>query len=142
FFAVAKYRQGQYVESQESLVRALNIALPDKVYFPFAEYGKEMLPLLELVRPTSFNRERLEDVIALCRRQNIGMKAINRQIFPQNTVLTPREHEIALLAKDGLTVKQIADGLFISTNTVKSALRIIYDKLGVHSKVQLTKVDF
>jgi LuxR family maltose regulon positive regulatory protein len=56
--------------------------------------------------------------------------------------LTSREREIALLAKDGLTVKQIAEGLFISENTVKSALRSIYSKLDVHSKVQLAQVNF
>ncbi|MDY0235367.1 MAG: LuxR C-terminal-related transcriptional regulator [Gudongella sp.] len=142
FFAVAKYRQGQRVESQESLVKALNIALPDKIYLPFAEYGKEILPLLKSVHLEVSNRERLSDVILLCGRQNIGMEAIKRKFFYSKIVLTPREREIALMAKDGLTVKQIAESLFISTNTVKSALKIIYDKLGVHSKVQLTRLDF
>lgn len=142
FLAIAKYRRGQCVESQESLVKALNIALPDKVYLPFAEYGKEILPLLELVRPAVSDIEGLDDVVALCGRQDIGMEAIKRQFSSQETALTPREREIALMAKDGLTVKQIAESLFISTNTVKSALKSIYDKLGVHSKVQLAKINF
>jgi LuxR family maltose regulon positive regulatory protein len=142
FFAVAKYRQGKCAESKESLVRALNIALPDKVYLPFAEYGKEMLHLIELVRPLVSDLKGVDHIIALCRRQNVGKEAINGQFSPQKTLLTSREREIALLAKDGLTVKQIAECLFISTNTVKSALKNIYNKLGVHSKVQLNKVNF
>ncbi|WP_027398450.1 LuxR C-terminal-related transcriptional regulator [Anaerovorax odorimutans] len=142
YLAVAKYRQGQRVEAQELLVKSLHIALPDKVYLPFAEHGNAIMPLLELVRPEVSDWEGLDAVVALCKRQEKGMKTISKLILSQKNVLTPREREIALLAKDGLSVKQIAEVLFISVNTVKSALRIIYSKLDVHSKVQLTKVNF
>lgn len=142
YFTVAKYRQGRRSSAQESLVRALHIALPDKIYMPFAEHAKTVLSLLELARPAVSDWEGLDMVRDLCERQEMGMKAINRQLLPQEIVLTSREREIALLAKDGLTVKQIAEGLFISENTVKSALRSIYGKLDVHSKVQLAQVNF
>lgn len=142
YFTAAKYRQGKRAVAQESLVRALHIALPDKVYLPFAEHAKTILPLLELVRPAVSDREGLDAVRNLCERQEIGMETINSQWLSQELVLTPREREIALLAKDGLTVKQIAEVLFISENTVKSALRSIYGKLEIHSKVQLAQVNF
>ncbi len=142
YFAVAKYRQGQRATAQESLVRALHIALPDKIYLPFAEHAKTVLPLLELVRTAFSDREGLDAVKDLCERQKMGMEAINAQLLPQELVLTSREREIALLAKDGLTVKQIAEALFISENTVKSALRSIYSKLDIHSKIQLVQINF
>lgn len=142
YLAVAKYRKGRHAESQECLVKALHIALPDKVYLPFAEHGNALMPLLELARPAVSDRESLDAVITLCERQEMGKKAISRYLLSQKPVLTPREREIALQAKAGLTVKQIAEVLFISENTVKSALKIIYDKLDVHSKVQLTKINF
>ena len=142
YLAVAKHRQGKDEESKASLVKALYIALPDKVYLPFAEHGNEIMPLLELARPLVSDRKGLDAVVALCERQKMGKNAICKRLLSQKPILTPREREIALQAKDGLTVKQIAEVLFISENTVKSTLKNIYDKLEVHSKVQLAKIDF
>lgn len=43
--------------------------------------------------------------------------------------LTPREREIALLAAEGLTNRQIADRLYISHHTVRCALYSAMQKL-------------
>jgi LuxR family maltose regulon positive regulatory protein len=51
--------------------------------------------------------------------------------------LTDREMEIALLAADGLTNKEISERLFISTNTVKTALKGVFEKLDVNSRALL-----
>jgi len=48
--------------------------------------------------------------------------------------LTPREIEILQLLVDGLSFKRIADKLFISSFTVHSHIKRIYEKLHVHSK--------
>ena len=50
--------------------------------------------------------------------------------------LTPREREILTLIGTGLTNTQIAAGLFISENTVKTHVSRVFDKLGVHERVQ------
>ena len=49
-------------------------------------------------------------------------------------VLTPREREILALLADGFGNKQIASRLGIATNTVKTHLRNIYEKLGVSER--------
>jgi DNA-binding CsgD family transcriptional regulator len=51
--------------------------------------------------------------------------------------LTSREWEIALLAADGITSKEIAAKLFVSTRTVESHLQRVYRKLGVTGRDQL-----
>ena len=51
--------------------------------------------------------------------------------------LTAREREIALLAADGLTNREIAAGLNISENTVKTLLKRSFEKIGVNSRAQL-----
>ena len=48
--------------------------------------------------------------------------------------LTAREHEIIRLVARGLTNREIAEKLVVSTNTVRSHLDHIYEKLGVHTR--------
>ncbi len=53
-----------------------------------------------------------------------------------DTVLTNREREILALLADGLGNKQIAARLGISTNTVKTHLELLFEKLGVSSRAE------
>jgi DNA-binding NarL/FixJ family response regulator len=52
--------------------------------------------------------------------------------------LTPREREIAEVACTGLTNKQIAEKLSISEATVRHHLGVIFSKLGVSTRSELT----
>lgn len=52
--------------------------------------------------------------------------------------LTPREREIAVIACTGLTNKQIAEKLVISEATVRHHLGVIFSKLGVSTRSELT----
>jgi len=51
-------------------------------------------------------------------------------------ILTPRERQILELLADGLGNKQIAARLGITTNTVKTHLELLFDKLGVSSRAE------
>lgn len=55
-------------------------------------------------------------------------------------VLSQRELQILSHVVEGYSNKSIADALFISTDTVKSHLKNIYQKLEVHSRSQAAKV--
>ncbi|HYV91967.1 MAG TPA: response regulator transcription factor [Chitinophagales bacterium] len=50
--------------------------------------------------------------------------------------LSRREHEILELLADGKRIKEIADQLFISINTVRTHIRNIYEKLRVQSRTE------
>ena len=50
--------------------------------------------------------------------------------------LTSRETEVLNLIAQGMSNKEIAAELGITINTVKGYIKIIYDKLGVHRRVQ------
>ena len=56
------------------------------------------------------------------------------------SVLTAREREILTLVADGLTSREIADQLVVSTRTVEWHRARIQAKLGVHGRAELTRV--
>jgi predicted ATPase/class 3 adenylate cyclase/DNA-binding CsgD family transcriptional regulator len=53
--------------------------------------------------------------------------------------LTPAEHDVVRLVREGLSNKDIAARLFVSPRTVQSHLAHIYAKLGIHSRLQLAQ---
>jgi DNA-binding CsgD family transcriptional regulator/drug/metabolite transporter superfamily protein YnfA len=61
---------------------------------------------------------------------------IQTEIFRKNAI-SVREEEIILLLVQGKTNREIAEALFISTNTVKTHVKNIYGKLKVSNRVQL-----
>jgi ATP/maltotriose-dependent transcriptional regulator MalT len=53
--------------------------------------------------------------------------------------LTAREREIALLVAAGRTNREVAEQLVLSLRTIEAHLRNVYGKLGVRSRVELTR---
>ncbi len=53
--------------------------------------------------------------------------------------LTKREREVAILAADGLTAREIGQRLFIGERTVETHLANSYAKLGVRSRLELAR---
>src|SRR5690606_17270969 len=53
--------------------------------------------------------------------------------------LTDTERTVSLLVAQGHTNRQVADQLFVSVHTVAFHLRQVFRKLGIHSRVELTR---
>jgi len=53
--------------------------------------------------------------------------------------LTPAETRVAARLKDGLTLKEAADDLAISVNTVRNQLRAVFDKMGLNRQSELVR---
>jgi non-specific serine/threonine protein kinase len=59
--------------------------------------------------------------------------------FASGMELTNRQLEIARLIAADLTNRQIADRLFLSERTVETHITNILNKLGLNSRIQLTR---
>ena len=136
-FASCAASLGRIKEAEEYIRRAVDMVGFEPIML-FAKYGEWLMtPFQELIEED----ERYKSIMAVCRKvSRAGKSARNREytgIFP---MLTRRENDIALLAVDGHTNKQIAAQLFISENTVKSSLKNIFAKLEISSRRDLLRI--
>ncbi len=60
-----------------------------------------------------------------------------RRVASTRDELTPRELTVARLVAQGLANKEVAAQLFLSTNTIETHLRHVFQKLGVRSRTEL-----
>ena len=104
---------------------AVRLAAPLVMLRPFAETGPRLLGLLA----AGIGRFGHDDDFA--RRALAVLPA-----GPEATVelLSDREREVLAELPSMRTVSEIAEGLFLSTNTVKTHVRSIYRKLGVRNR--------
>jgi len=62
---------------------------------------------------------------------------VRRPAPPLHSELTPQERTVARLVAAGLSNREVAERLFVTTNTVETHLRHIFQKLDVRSRTQL-----
>ncbi len=65
-------------------------------------------------------------------------KQQKQEVINEVSTLTNQEEKIAKLICDGLSNKEIASALFISSSTVKTHIRNLYSKLEVSNRQQLS----
>ena len=63
-----------------------------------------------------------------------------RDAFAGLDALTPQELQIARAVAGGKNNGEVSAALFVSRKTVEAHLTRIYRKLGIHSRVELTRV--
>lgn len=120
---------------------AVDLAYQDKLYIPFVENYSTIKSLIENYNTTkreinSFFRE----IHRLYKSISPGLHKCQKIIRNQNNHgLTPREAEIAGLAAQRYSNRQIGEQLFIAESTVKSNMKIIFNKLGITSREELEK---
>ncbi len=82
------------------------------------------------IEKQAFDRAAFRRVVDEARLKNQSTSELN--------ALTDREREVLDLLAQGLTNKEIAEKLFITTNTVKRHLKAVFEKLDVHTRTAAT----
>jgi LuxR family transcriptional regulator, maltose regulon positive regulatory protein len=129
--AIARDAVGDAVAARRALERALDLAQPEGLLFPF------------LVDPAP-------DLLERHRRHGTGHAALIAEILnvlagrepgsqsagPQRLrePLSHAEARVLRYLPTKLSAPEIADELYLSVNTVKTHMRHLYDKLGVHRR--------
>jgi DNA-binding NarL/FixJ family response regulator len=98
---------------------------PEEIQRVYAEYG-----ISAYIEKLTFDRAAFRRVIEETRQSN--------QSLSELSTLTEREREVLNLLAQGLTNKEIAEKLFITTNTVKRHLKAVFEKLDVHTRSAAT----
>lgn len=142
YLAIMNLRNGSLPEAKDCFRKALEISLPDKIYLPLAQNCNSLDILIELTKGSVSDKEGVDALTALCKRQKKGTAAIRKAMLKNQSPLTPREREIALLVKEKLSAQEISDRLYISKATAKTIIRNIYSKLEIHSRSELDYLEF
>ena len=108
-----------------STIVVSGITEPEEIQRVYSEYA-----ISAYIEKQAFDR-------AAFRRLIEETKQIHESQTELNT-LTEREREVLDLLAQGLTNKEIAEKLVITTNTVKRHLKAIFEKLNVHTRSAAT----
>jgi LuxR family maltose regulon positive regulatory protein len=140
--AAAWAMQGEGKEAAFEFRKALDLALPDALYMPFAENYRLIGPFLT---KALFGKERKEDlsrIKVLAKQMKTGRETILQATQPPTTpaLLTGRELEVAHLVVEGLSNQNIAEKLNIKDSTVKAHLTRIFQKTEIQSRSGLHKI--
>jgi DNA-binding NarL/FixJ family response regulator len=73
---------------------------------------------------------------ALEELQASGARPRRQRVFGPDS-LTSAEARVARMAADGMTNKEVAQALFVTAKTVENHLGVVYQKLGVRSRLDL-----
>lgn len=79
-------------------------------------------------------------VLQRARRSSSSMAAVRPQSAAAQNLLSARQREILALLQRGHSYDDIGTALGLSVNTVRSHLRIIYERLGAASKVEAVMI--
>jgi LuxR family maltose regulon positive regulatory protein len=130
-------KQARTDEALTVLERALTLAHPGGLVFPFLELGTPMTALLSQLPRDTTSGPFIEQILATVARVGSSAGTGPTRVEQQPVdLLTDREAEILELLAEHLRYKEIAARLFISPQTVNSHLKNIYQKLGVNNRRQ------
>ncbi|WP_027398981.1 LuxR C-terminal-related transcriptional regulator [Anaerovorax odorimutans] len=130
-------------DAEKALICALDISSPDNLILPFVENGKYIMAVLERISGKGRYTHLIEKIKQSYAAYRKSVEAIKAEIFvSEMPSFTPRERQIGLLAVEGLNNREIAEKLYISTNTVKAEMKNLFAKLSINSRILLKKEMF
>jgi DNA-binding NarL/FixJ family response regulator len=101
------------------------ITEPEEIQRIYSEYS-----ISAYIEKQAFDRAAFRRVVEETRLTHHSLSELS--------ALTDREREVLVLLAQGLTNKEIAEKLYITTNTVKRHLKAIFEKLDVHTRSAAT----
>lgn len=140
YISIANCSLGNNLKSEKFMNEAMEIAEKDNLIMPFIENYSLISLIMTNDSVIEKHRRFISKINSNYRKIEKEFKVVkNAYRNDVNYGLTKREMQVAKLAADRLTNKEIADKLYIAENTVKSNLKTIFSKLQVKSRAELKK---
>ncbi len=137
--AVALAAVGKKENALKSLAVALEMAEPEGYVYLFVIQGKPLMGLLRQAVRKGIHKEyaqRMLDVMAAESSRGVaaaqGSKAGKGEALLEP--LSERELEVLRLLNSQLTVPEIAREMTVAPSTIRTHVRVVYNKLGVHGR--------
>lgn len=138
YISIANFKTGNTEKASKFLNEAIELANEDELYIPFVENYSRIEEILITMPKNSIFISFLKKTASMSRSFEKGRELIVKSInTDKNYGLTRREVEVAKLAASRMSNREIAEKLFIAENTVKSNMKIIFNKLGISSRNEL-----
>lgn len=145
--AVTLEKQGKTKKALTFLERAVMLAQPGSIIFPFLELGLPMAELLDQVDAEGPVREFVDHLLATFSEPTPvpARKAVRDSDLDAETgnspaaaksLMTLRELEILPFLGEGLSNREISERIQVTPETVKKHLKNIFQKLGVGSRAR------
>ncbi len=141
--ALIERQQGRLAAALVTLEQALSQAEPEGFIHAFVKEGQ---PVQELIQAWLGLPDRPDVLVVFARRLLLCFNGTTlgqaEPLTPalNSETLSPREGEVLRLVAAGMTNEDIARELYVSTNTIKTHLKRIYDKLGVNDRWEAVRV--
>jgi ATP/maltotriose-dependent transcriptional regulator MalT len=127
------WRRGEQPIALSNIEHTLRLAEPEDYVRLFADLGLPMARLLQEACSRDVRREYVEKLLAAFRDDPL-ISTSSSGTLPEP--LSQREQEVLRLIAAGLTNREIAETLVISSETVKKHTGSIYSKLGVGNRTE------
>jgi LuxR family maltose regulon positive regulatory protein len=132
--ALAYFQEKDYGNALAALEKTLKLAEPENRVFSFVREGAAMERLLRLALGKSSETEFIRRVLAAfesCRKYRPEPVPVAESLIEP---LSERELEILQHLNGPLSTPEIAEELVVSANTIRTHIKNIYGKLGVHGR--------
>jgi LuxR family transcriptional regulator, maltose regulon positive regulatory protein len=144
--ALAHQSLGQPQHALACLAQGVRLAAPEHYDRAFLDEGPPITALLPAVHDSAasfvdhllnkFQLERLRCAGESAPPLLLDTQPISSEAAALVEPISARERDVLYLLADGLTYAQIAAHLVVSLNTVRSHVKNLYGKLGVHQRMQ------
>jgi LuxR family maltose regulon positive regulatory protein len=130
--ASAFYLSNDEPRALEALERTLEQAGPENLVLPFLREGQVMERLLQRAQAKSISPKFSRQLLTAFQGRRQPRLVLKDEVYIE--ALSERELEVLQLLNSHLSVPEISGELFVSANTVRTHIKNIYGKLGVHRR--------